>query len=162
MVYNAGELTLVEYGRNEILGSARTEKVSPHYISCRLNEGRPTGAEGEPDNKKIAYLVDWKAKLARPGPQTALLRSPWTPNRAASRARGLSRLLTRPVRAQTIHVLDLVTQKNVASIDHDSKVRPPGAVSDTPRARPARHRRASRCWNGPLRWCARGGLGGLD
>jgi hypothetical protein len=86
MVYNAGELTLVEYGRNEILGSARTEKVSPHYISCRLNEGRPTGAEGEPDNKKIAYLVDWKAKLARPGPQTALLRSPWTPNRAASLA----------------------------------------------------------------------------
>jgi hypothetical protein len=27
------------------------------------------------------------------------------------------------VRAQTIHVLDFVTQKNVASIDHDSKVR---------------------------------------
>ena len=75
MVYNAGELTLVEYGRNEILGSARTEKVSPHYISCRLNEGRPSGAEGEPDNKKIAYLVDWKAKLARPAPQTALLRA---------------------------------------------------------------------------------------
>lgn len=40
MVYNAGELSLVEYGRNEILGSARTEHVSPHFISCRLNEAR--------------------------------------------------------------------------------------------------------------------------
>ena len=39
------------------------------------HDRRPTGAEGEPDNKKIAYLVDWKAKLARPAPQTALLRA---------------------------------------------------------------------------------------
>lgn len=67
MVYNAGELTLVEYGRNEILGSCRTEHVSPHYISCRLNEGRPppnpeaeAAASEMPDNKKITYLMDIK------------------------------------------------------------------------------------------------------
>ena len=50
MVYNAGELTLVEYGRNEILGSCRTEHVSPHYISCRLNEGRPAKAPDDEAN----------------------------------------------------------------------------------------------------------------
>eukprot|EP00960_Hanusia_phi_P066628 766439-Hanusia_phi.AAC.5 len=61
MVYNAGELTLVEYGRNEILGSARTEHVSPHYISCRLNESKSLGDQsGEQENKKIAYLMDFQ------------------------------------------------------------------------------------------------------
>ena len=38
MIFNSGELTLVEYGRNETLGSCRTEHVSPHLISVRLNE----------------------------------------------------------------------------------------------------------------------------
>jgi len=56
MVYNAGELSLVEYGRNEILGSARTEHVSPHLISVRLNECRRK--DETEDNKKIAYLID--------------------------------------------------------------------------------------------------------
>ena len=66
MVYNAGELTLVEYGRNEILGSCRTEHVSPHYISCRLNECQPAPRPDDPDggmlpdNKKITYLMDIK------------------------------------------------------------------------------------------------------
>lgn len=32
MVFNAGELSLVEYGVNEILGSCRTEHMSPHLI----------------------------------------------------------------------------------------------------------------------------------
>lgn len=38
MIFNSGELTIVEYGRNEILGSCRTEYMSPHLISVRLNE----------------------------------------------------------------------------------------------------------------------------
>lgn len=38
LVFNAGELTLVEYGDNSILGSVRTEFVNPHVISVRLNE----------------------------------------------------------------------------------------------------------------------------
>uniref|UniRef100_A0A674II76 Intraflagellar transport 172 n=1 Tax=Terrapene triunguis TaxID=2587831 RepID=A0A674II76_9SAUR len=33
MIFNAGELTLVEYGSNEILGSVRTEFMNPHLIS---------------------------------------------------------------------------------------------------------------------------------
>ena len=35
MIFNAGELSLVEYGKNEILGSVRTELMNPHVISVR-------------------------------------------------------------------------------------------------------------------------------
>ena len=71
MVYGAGELTLVEYGRNEPLGSCRTEHMSPHLVSVRVNERPPveamvpggaaaTGAGGldAVDNKKLAYMLD--------------------------------------------------------------------------------------------------------
>ncbi|XP_062858050.1 intraflagellar transport protein 172 homolog isoform X2 [Trichomycterus rosablanca] len=57
MVYNAGELTLVEYGSNNILRSVRTEFMNPHLISVRLNERRQRGVK---DNKKLAYLIDIK------------------------------------------------------------------------------------------------------
>ncbi|KAJ8355794.1 hypothetical protein SKAU_G00185880 [Synaphobranchus kaupii] len=57
MIFNAGELTLVEYGSNDILGSVRTEFMNPHLISVRLNERKQRGVE---DNKKLAYLVDIK------------------------------------------------------------------------------------------------------
>eukprot|EP00048_Salpingoeca_helianthica_P023440 m.24360 g.24360 ORF g.24360 m.24360 type:complete len:1745 (-) comp8673_c1_seq1:35-5269(-) len=55
MIFNAGELTLVEYGDHEPLGSVRTEHMNPHQISVRIND-RPR-RDGE-QNKKIAYLVD--------------------------------------------------------------------------------------------------------
>lgn len=54
MIFNAGELTLVEYGSAEILGSVRTEFMNPHLISIRLNERK------QQHNKKIAYLIDLK------------------------------------------------------------------------------------------------------
>lgn len=38
LIFNAGELSLVEYGDNFILRSVRTEFVNPHTISVRLNE----------------------------------------------------------------------------------------------------------------------------
>ncbi|XP_040282805.1 intraflagellar transport protein 172 homolog [Bufo bufo] len=57
MIFNAGELTLVEYGSNEVLGSVRTEFMNPHLISVRLNERKQRGTE---DNKKLAYLIDMK------------------------------------------------------------------------------------------------------
>lgn len=57
MIFNAGELTMVEYGNNEILGCVRTEFMNPHLISVRLNERKQRGVE---DNKKIAYLMDLK------------------------------------------------------------------------------------------------------
>lgn len=54
MVYNAGELSLVEYGQNDLLGSCRTEHMSPYLISVRINAARGILAE----EKKMAYLVD--------------------------------------------------------------------------------------------------------
>ena len=54
MIYNAGELTLIEYGRNEVLGTCRTEHMSPFLISVRLSEKRGIVDE----TKKIAYLID--------------------------------------------------------------------------------------------------------
>ncbi|XP_062822761.1 intraflagellar transport protein 172 homolog isoform X1 [Anolis carolinensis] len=61
MIFNAGELTLVEYGNNEILGSVRTEFMNPHLISVRINERRQRGSE---ENKRLAYLVDIKTIAA--------------------------------------------------------------------------------------------------
>nr|XP_023018691.1 intraflagellar transport protein 172 homolog [Leptinotarsa decemlineata] len=55
LVFNAGELTLIEYGDNDILCSVRTEFANPHLISVRLNERNQTS-----DNKKLAYLLDLK------------------------------------------------------------------------------------------------------
>lgn len=52
MIYNAGELTLIEYGNNEPLGTCRTEFMKSHLISARLNY------IGEKGNKTIAYLMD--------------------------------------------------------------------------------------------------------
>ncbi len=43
------------YGRNELLGSARTEHTSAHLVSVRLNESVGDSVE---ENKKIAYLID--------------------------------------------------------------------------------------------------------
>lgn len=59
LISNQGELTIVEYGRNEILGSFRTEHVSQHLISVRNNE-RALIRNGEKleNNRKIAYLLD--------------------------------------------------------------------------------------------------------
>lgn len=57
LVFNAGELSLIEYGSNEILGCVRTEFMNPHLISVRINERKQRGVD---DNKKMAYLVDLK------------------------------------------------------------------------------------------------------
>lgn len=55
LIFSAGELTIVEYGSNEVLGSVRTEAVNPHVVSIRVNERQ---APGSPDNKRLAYLLD--------------------------------------------------------------------------------------------------------
>ncbi|XP_046993145.1 intraflagellar transport protein 172 homolog [Schistocerca americana] len=56
LIFNAGELSLVEYGINEILASVRTEFVNPHLVSVRLNER----CKASENNKKLAYLLDLK------------------------------------------------------------------------------------------------------
>ncbi|NXP39291.1 IF172 protein, partial [Leiothrix lutea] len=57
MIFNAGELTLVEYGSHDILGSVRTEFMNPHLVSVRINERQQRGVD---ENKRLAYLVDIK------------------------------------------------------------------------------------------------------
>ena len=37
MIFNAGELVLIEYGVNEILQVCRTEFVSPYLVSAVLS-----------------------------------------------------------------------------------------------------------------------------
>lgn len=38
MIFNAGELSLVEYGVNDIVGSVRTEYMNPKHLSVRIND----------------------------------------------------------------------------------------------------------------------------
>ena len=48
MIFNAGELSLVEYENNQILGSVRTEFMNPHLIRLvwwRHHDNRPAGPE---------------------------------------------------------------------------------------------------------------------
>lgn len=52
MIFNAGELTLVEYGNNEPLGNCRTEHMKSNLISARLNYF------GDKGIKVISYLLD--------------------------------------------------------------------------------------------------------
>ena len=49
--------SLVEYGKNEILGSVRTEFMNPHLISVRINERKQRNVE---ESKRLAYLLDLK------------------------------------------------------------------------------------------------------
>lgn len=43
MVFNAGELSIVEYGNNDIIGTCRTEHLHPNMISARLNYSEKHG-----------------------------------------------------------------------------------------------------------------------
>lgn len=54
MIYVSGELSLVEYGRNEVLGCCRTEHISPFWVSIVFMKQRGSLTE----MKRIAYLVD--------------------------------------------------------------------------------------------------------
>jgi len=59
MIFKAGELSLVEYGCNEVLACARTEHMSPHLISVRMTTNEdPEMGQGAGEMKVIAYLID--------------------------------------------------------------------------------------------------------
>ena len=55
MIFNAGELSLMEYGASDLLGSVRTEFMNPHLISVRINERKQKDVD---QCKKLAYLID--------------------------------------------------------------------------------------------------------
>ena len=54
----------MEYGRDEIAGWIRTEKVNPHLISVRLGARGPTknaSRDGrQKEVRRVAYLLDAK------------------------------------------------------------------------------------------------------
>ena len=43
MIFNAGELSLIEYGANEVLGCVRTEFMNPHLIRYSFIMTNSTG-----------------------------------------------------------------------------------------------------------------------
>ncbi|XP_063827893.1 intraflagellar transport protein 172 homolog [Ostrinia nubilalis] len=51
LLHRAGELSVVEYGLDRVLHTVRTERVNPHVLSVRINEGGDT-------RKHLAYLLD--------------------------------------------------------------------------------------------------------
>ena len=58
MVFNAGELSIVEYGLNEVIGTCRTENMGPNMISARLNYSKQEQEGAQQATKVIAYLLD--------------------------------------------------------------------------------------------------------
>ena len=58
MIYNAGELTLIEYGNSQILGYCKTEYIHSNLISARLNYNVQAGIGKTTVIKIIAYLID--------------------------------------------------------------------------------------------------------
>lgn len=52
LIFNAGEVSIIEFGRNEILGTFRTEYINPNLISAKLKENR------KKTKKVIAYMLD--------------------------------------------------------------------------------------------------------
>ncbi|CAH0729651.1 unnamed protein product, partial [Brenthis ino] len=54
LLQRAGSLSVVEYGLDRVLHTVRTERVNPHVLSVRINEGQKL--EGE--RKHLAYLLD--------------------------------------------------------------------------------------------------------
>ena len=57
MIFNAGELLILEYGNDEILGSCRTEHTKSSLLSARLSYSTAKGQEPS-STKMIAYLLD--------------------------------------------------------------------------------------------------------
>ncbi|XP_047535019.1 intraflagellar transport protein 172 homolog [Vanessa atalanta] len=55
LLQRAGELSVLEYGLDRVLHTVRTERVNPHVLSVRINEGQKE--EGR-DRKHLAYLLD--------------------------------------------------------------------------------------------------------
>jgi len=54
LLFRAGELSVVEYGQNEVVAVCRTEQVSPYLLSVAAVD--PRGAA--PAARRVAYMVD--------------------------------------------------------------------------------------------------------
>lgn len=124
-VYRAGELTLIEYGRNEVLGSCLTEHMSPHLVSIRINERPPSVEELVAKGRDLSAAVSISHAIAALGGRTAAevpdkeIKSSLAVEAEASRA---NKKLAYLIDEQTICVHDLITGTPIASVAHDSRV----------------------------------------
>lgn len=48
IIYFAGEVTIIEYGQEEPLGSIRTSFTNSHVLSLRINERKPKNLVTDP------------------------------------------------------------------------------------------------------------------
>jgi intraflagellar transport protein 172 len=64
LIHKAGELSVVEYGVNELAAVVPTEVMSPYLLSVAVRSARaglgPSGAGAADAVKRLAYLVDLK------------------------------------------------------------------------------------------------------
>lgn len=105
MIFKAGELSIVEYGQNEVLGYARTEHVSPHLISIQVNCGAHSFAatQAGADGSSASMQIE------NGGPDGTS---------GAAPVRVIAYLLD----VQTIRLTNLTTQQILATISHDLKI----------------------------------------
>ena len=105
MIFNAGELCLVEYGVNDILGSVRTEFMNPHLIRwVGWEGGREGGREGWYHATPFSCCLSVRVNERR--------------RRDSSDIKRVAYL----VDLNTIAVVDLVSGVTMATFSHDSKV----------------------------------------
>ncbi|CAD2220997.1 hypothetical protein, conserved [Angomonas deanei] len=58
MIFTAGELSLIEYGKNQLLGTCRTEERNAHRISVRVHDPSPDSELEQQPRRVIAFLID--------------------------------------------------------------------------------------------------------
>ncbi|KPI84420.1 hypothetical protein ABL78_6527 [Leptomonas seymouri] len=132
MVFNIGELCLIEYGKNLILGTCRTEEHNAHRISVRVSNplagepaagGNVEGAGGAADGQRREVSTTTSSPFASP----PLAISGGSFGAGAAAAGGLDAENTRCVIAylidrQTIQIDDLRSGVSIARVAHSTKV----------------------------------------
>lgn len=108
MIYSSGEISLVEYGKNEILASCTTEHMKSTLVSVRINE-RPPRADSASNSVANQYLSGSGA--SRPGGDVS--KRPET-----FENKKIAYLLDK----MTIRILDLGTGYSEATVNHDAKI----------------------------------------
>lgn len=99
MVFNVGELCLIEYGVNVIIGTCRTEERNAHRISVRVyNASAPNGTSGESTDPVDAAAAREEAEKTS------------------------CRIIAYLIDRQTIQVDDLRSGVSIARISHSSKI----------------------------------------
>uniref|UniRef100_A0A7S1KTE2 IF140/IFT172/WDR19 TPR domain-containing protein n=1 Tax=Percolomonas cosmopolitus TaxID=63605 RepID=A0A7S1KTE2_9EUKA len=104
LVYHQGDVSVVEYGINEIIGSFRTDHVSPHLMSVRVLYKLVGGVPGIPHHNESPLNSYDDSTIMHPDQMEGIKRIAYL------------------VDSHTIQILDLISSVPIARIDHDLKV----------------------------------------